>query len=505
MSPNPTIAHRSAMLLAEHAEGLHRRTDRLFAGLLAFQFVVVIEVARWISPGTWLAGQGQIWTAFLLGGVFSGVPIVLALRRPGRVSTRHSIAAGQASISALLIHLCGGRAETHFLIFGSLAFLACYRDWRVLLTATTLMAADHVVRGLAWPQSLLGTVGNGQGQAIEHVVWLGLTSIFLMRLILSDQRQLQLATDREARIEIDLQAAAGAHTVAHAARGQLQERLTRAHKLEAVGQLTAGIAHEIDTPTQYVSDNTQFVQTSFQDLAPLLEKAGELARAVRDGSPAKERADELIAAFETADMEYLVREIPRAIGVSLEGIDQVAKIILAVREFSHLDDDELVPLDLNHAIESTITVATGEWKYVAELETDFEPGLPRVTFRHGELSQVILDLIVNAARAISRAEGQDAGGRITISTRRDGEFAEIRVSDTGGGIPEAAHATIFEPGSNPTGAYDAPGPELAEAYALIVGGQQGTLDFETRVGYGTTFVLRLPFEPHQADSKTTAA
>ncbi|MFT5050534.1 MAG: signal transduction histidine kinase [Chlamydiales bacterium] len=492
MNSNPTIALRSAELSTEHQTAIHQRTDRLFAGLLAFQFVAGVAIAQGISPGTWLAGQSQLLIATLLGGVITGVPILFALKRPGQASTRHAIAAGQVLTGALLIHLCGGRAETHLLAVASLAFLACYRDRRVLMTATAILVTDYFLRGTLWPQSLFGSADVSQWRSIGHVGWLIFTSTFLLRSLSASERELHATMDACALVEAE--------------RDALNKQLGRSHKLEAVGQLTAGIAHEINTPTQYVSDNTHFLQDSFEDLTPLLELARELAEAVHDGKASPEDAEALRAAFAAADLSYLVAEIPRAIGHSIEGIDHVAKIILAMREFSNPDDDRMIPLDLNHAVESTLTVATSEWKYVAELETDFDATLPHVPCLNGEINQVILNMIVNAAHAITSdtREGKQADGMITVSTHNIGDHAEIRIADTGAGIPKEARATLFDPVFRAGESAQGIGSDLPAAHSVIVEKHGGTLTFETTVGHGTTFIIRLPFEQRAGGSKSAA-
>jgi signal transduction histidine kinase len=273
-------------------------------------------------------------------------------------------------------------------------------------------------------------------------------------------------------------------------------QLLRAQKLESIGQLAAGVAHEINTPTQYVGDNTRFLEESFRELAPILKKADELAESVRQGTSSSELADELKAALEEADVEYLGEEIPRAIEQSLNGIDRVRKIVQSMKDFSHPGVEGMVSIDLNRAIESTITVASNEWKYVAELETDFDPELPAVSCLQGEINQVVLNLIVNAAHAIADVvvDGEEGRGTITISTRRDGEFAEVRIGDTGSGIPEAAQGKIFDPFFTTKEVGKGTGQGLSIAHAVVVNKHGGTLDFDTEIGKGTTFVLRLPLD-----------
>src|ERR1043166_8017489 len=157
-----TPAARAAALLRSHEQSLYIRTDRMFAALMLMQWVAGIGAALWISPHTWAGAAStthlHVWAALLLGGAITSLPVLLALTLPGTALTRHVIAVGQALTSALLIHLSGGRIETHFHVFGSLAFLAFYRDWRVLVSASAVVAADHLLRGIYWPQSVYGVL-----------------------------------------------------------------------------------------------------------------------------------------------------------------------------------------------------------------------------------------------------------------------------------------------------------------------------------------------------------
>ncbi|OAI41637.1 hypothetical protein AYO40_02790 [Planctomycetaceae bacterium SCGC AG-212-D15] len=179
-----STAERADILFHQHQEEIFVRTDRLFAGLLAFQWVAGIAVASWISPLAWTGARNEthphVWAALLLGGGIVSLPIALALLRPGRTATRHIIAIAQMLIGALLIHLTGGRIETHFHVFGSLAFLAFYRDWRVLITGSVVVAVDHFVRGAFWTQSIFGVLTSSPWRWLEHAGWVVFEDLFLV-------------------------------------------------------------------------------------------------------------------------------------------------------------------------------------------------------------------------------------------------------------------------------------------------------------------------------------
>ncbi len=276
----------------------------------------------------------------------------------------------------------------------------------------------------------------------------------------------------------------------------LESQLSQAQKLEAIGQLAAGIAHEINTPTQYVSDNTRFLQNAFGDIQTLLEQYSAVCQTARQGTPLDTCVGEAEAMADDIDLTYLCEEIPVAIEQSLEGLARVGSIVLAMKEFSHPGGEEKVTVDLNKAIESTITVARNEWKYVADMVTDFDPTLPLVSCLPGDINQVILNIVVNASHAIADMvnEGSSSKGTITVQTRYEGGWASIRIQDTGPGIPKAIRAKVFEPFFTTKEVGKGTGQGLAIAYAVVVEKHGGTIRFDTVAGQGTTFIIRLPLE-----------
>jgi PAS domain S-box-containing protein len=290
-------------------------------------------------------------------------------------------------------------------------------------------------------------------------------------------------------------------------RSSLEEQLRQAQKLESVGQLAAGIAHEINTPTQYIGDNVRFLKDAFQDLSLLLTNYERLLAAVRGNTLSQETLEQVAAAVESADTPYLIVEIPKAIEQTLEGVTRVSKLVSAMKEFSHPGTKEKTPVDLNHAIESTVTVARNEWKYVADLETEFDPSLPLIACHVGEFNQVILNLIVNAAHAIADVVGKDGSGKgkITVQTRNCPEYAEIRIHDTGSGIPERVRTRIFDPFFTTKEIGKGTGQGLAIARSVVVDKHKGSIHFETEVEKGTTFIIRLPHDGKVPAAKAVSA
>jgi signal transduction histidine kinase len=276
----------------------------------------------------------------------------------------------------------------------------------------------------------------------------------------------------------------------------LEHDLVQAQKLESIGHLAAGIAHEINTPTQFVGDNLRFLSESFADLLTVLDRHRTVLASAMTGSCAPD-LPALIEACEAesrrADLDYLTEEIPKAVAQSAEGIARVAKIVRAMKEFSHPAGDAKTCVDLNRAIESTVTVARHEWKYVADLTTDLADDLPPVPCLIDQFNQVILNLIVNASHAMADTV-KDTGkrGAITIATRRVGEWAEVRVTDTGTGIPENIRHKIFDPFFTTKEVGKGTGQGLAIARSVVVDKHQGTITVESQVGIGSTFIIRLP-------------
>ncbi len=278
-------------------------------------------------------------------------------------------------------------------------------------------------------------------------------------------------------------------------RKHLEKKLLQAQKLESIGRLAAGIAHEINTPAQYVRDNLRFLEDALGDLRPVLDFVMRLPEKVKKGNPGTEIMDDIELLLKTSDMEYLLTEIPQSITQSLEGINHVSKIVLSMRDFSRPDRSEKTAVDLNKAIESSITISQNEWKKsVAGVETDFDATLPSVLCLGGEMNQVFLNLIINAAHAVEKAEYKTDGtkGTISVSTRKKNDSVEIRFSDNGYGIPESIRHRIFDPFFTTKEVGRGIGQGLNVAYRIVTELHGGSMDFNTEEGKGTTFTIRIP-------------
>ncbi len=275
---------------------------------------------------------------------------------------------------------------------------------------------------------------------------------------------------------------------------QLREQLYQAQKLESVGQLAAGIAHEINSPVQYIGDNVQFLKDAFDDFESLFKAYDQFPGQVSGDVLASNPMREIEETAARIDAAYLRKEVPKAIEQALEGTSRVAALVNAMKEFSHPGSQEKAPLDLNHAIQNTITIARNEWKYVADVETEFDSTLAPVLCLPGEFNQVILNLIVNAAHAVGEVvrSGKMSKGKIQVRTLRRSNCAEIQIADNGTGIPDSVRSRIFDPFFTTKEVGKGTGQGLAIARSVVVNKHGGSIDFETVEGQGTTFTIRIP-------------
>jgi len=272
---------------------------------------------------------------------------------------------------------------------------------------------------------------------------------------------------------------------------RLERELRQARLLASLGELATGIAHEINTPVQFVSDSAYFVRDAMVDLSGLIPAYRRLQARVADGSATAADAEPLAAAAAAADLDYLLEHVPTALDRLIDGIGRVATIVHSMKEFAHPDREEMLPLDLNQAIRTTLVVSRNEYKYVADVVTDLGD-IPAVTCHGGDISQAILNIIVNAAHAVEDVvRGTQGKGCITVQTRCDGESVTIRIGDSGAGIPEDIRPRVFDPffTTKPIGKGTGQGLAIARAAVLKHGGD---ITFQSDVPGGTLFAIRLP-------------
>ncbi len=272
-------------------------------------------------------------------------------------------------------------------------------------------------------------------------------------------------------------------------------------KMEAIGQLAAGIAHEINTPIQYIGDNLRFLQKTISKFTEVLNSYQKLI--LDPGKPMSlEEINILKDVEKQTKIHHYLSESPSAVQEALDGVERVRKIVLAMREFSHPSEKAKKLSDINHGIETTIVISRNEWKYLAELETDFDPELPMVNCQIDEINQVILNMIVNAVQSIQEKipEGSDQKGKITISTRKDQNKIHIKVQDTGKGIPKDIQQRIFDPFFTTKGVGKGTGQGLSLAHSIIVKEHQGSISVNSVEGEGTIFTIELPINSSEKES-----
>jgi signal transduction histidine kinase len=605
---------------------LRQEVHRTFVWLFLTQWLTAVVIALMRTPWTWRGTHRSlhphVYMAIVLGSALCALPLGLIHWYPRRTITRHAVAAAQMLWSAMLIMVLGGRVEAHFHIFGSLAFLALYRDWKVIATATLVALADHVTRGVAWPDSIYGAANPEWWRFLEHAAWIVFEDVVLVVAAMRASRDMGDAAVREAALQqtaatvqrrvenrtrqlaetadryrllventeaipfeydardrrlcyiapkaarllecepAELEAADIVDRISHpmdrenvrAAIGafmrgerrasapidhrlvttngrtihvrtflsgfigdrirgvmldtthqtQLESELRQAQKLESVGRLAAGVAHEINTPIQFVSDSLHFLRDGVADLLDVVRRQQAELEGARCGTWSAELAAETAASLDDADLPYLVDNLPHALDRALDGTQRVTTIVQSMKVFSH-DKRELSEIDIKAALQATLTIARNEYKYVADLELQLEP-VPDVMCFGSELNQVILNIVVNAAHAIAEGvAGTDHRGRITVALRRVGDSVQISISDTGTGIPEHARDHIFEQFYTTKPVGKGTGQGLALCRSVVVDKHHGSLTFETELGVGTTFHIQIPIVPPASAGLTSAA
>jgi signal transduction histidine kinase len=374
----------------------------------------------------------------------------------------------------------------------------------------TALVIDGLLPRIAWTVLIANCVVQGTAALLGGVPWTIPTSVIVTSLLIAGHTKMRFGAMRDMLHRSDQQRAElaganGALETAHAALREANQQLQRevearahaelelrqAQKLESVGRLAAGIAHEINTPVQFVGDNLQFTNASTADLVALVAVYRDAFRAIAGGADVAELAPVLAEAEERCDLAYVTEHLPEALGQSETGIERITAIVRSVKDFAHPDRGEVKLVDINAAVQSTLTLARFEYKDVADVVTELG-ALPLVACNGGEINQVILNLVVNAAHAIG--DGIAAGrprGRIVVTTRPVDDGAIVQIRDTGVGIPPAIHDRIFDPFFTTKEIGRGTGQGLAIAHAVIRK-HGGTITFASEVGVGTTFTIRLP-------------
>lgn len=492
---------RTARLYRISQRRNHILTDRLFAKLMVMQWLGGIVIAMWISPMAWGGSKIQplwhVWAAICLGGAISAAPVLLAWRQPGRVVTRHVIAVAQILTSALLIHLTGGRFETHFHIFGSLTFLAFYRDWRVLVTATLVVVVDHVVRGTMWPQSIFGVMDAGQWRWLEHVGWVLIEDVFLMISIQQNLTETLEVAKRRSRLE----------SINAQIENQVVERtaeLTEAHKQLVKTSRQAGMAEVATNVLHNVGNVLNSVNVSAETVAKKvrhfrISSLKNVAHLLREH-------EHTLADFLTKDSRGI--ELPGYLVQLADNLAEPQKTILD--EVRHLQNNiehikQIVSMQQNHArvagvletldvveiIEDAISISSASLsRHGVSLVREFEAVPPVVVDRH-KMMPILINLLSNATQALAQ---QEYAKQMKVRVALSGEdTVQIKVIDNGTGIAPENLTRIFQHGF--TTKKDGHGFGLHSG-ALAAREMGGKLMAESDgVGCGAVFTLELPLLP----------
>ena len=379
--PN-TLHELSQKLLALHKDALYKRTDRVFGGLFIFQWLLSIVFTLTVAPRTWIASSSfvhiHVWMALFLGLAIFIFPFYFIWKHPGKVETRHAIAIAQSLTSVLLIHLTGGRIETHFHVFVSLAFLSMYRDWRVLMTMTVLVALDHLLRGFFWPQSVYGILFGVEWRWLEHIAWVVFEDIILIYTCQQGQLEMRIMAEREAQL-IDLNETLDKKVIQRTEElARLQMGLVQSEKMASLGQLAAGVAHEINNPVGFVMSNLGSLSKYVSIFKQLLEQYGQLAALENgvstrldsplpedDGVPgygddavsSKEILVRIDAICSPSKRAYILEDVDNLLLESIDGTKRVHKLFRILKSFSRLDEAEVKEANLNDCIESTLKLS----------------------------------------------------------------------------------------------------------------------------------------------------
>ncbi len=452
---SPAIQRRAELLLKEHQLAVYKRTDRMFAGLMTFQWLAGIATALIVSPKTW-AGQVSdvhihVWAAILLGGVITFFPVMLALLRPGEAMTRYVIACSQMLMSGLLIHLSGGRIETHFHVFGSLAFLAFYRDWKVLIPATIVVAADHFVRGVYWPQSAFGVLTASHWRWVEHAAWVLFENAFLVQSCIQSACDMRDNAQKQAELE--------------ALRDQADS------SSRAKSEFLANMSHEIRTPMNGVIGMTEILMDT--ELNP-------------------------------EQTEYL--------NMVKGSADSLLQVINDVLDFSKIEAGKLDLDPIEFKLRDTLADAMKSLSVRAhrkglELVTNVPADVPDVLVGDPtRLRQILLNLTGNALKFTDSGEVEISA---SVEARTDSELTlHFSVRDTGIGIPKEKQKLIFESFTQVDGSMTRKhggtglGLTISARLTEMMG---GSIWVESQSGHGSTFHFtvrfRLPGNARETESR----
>jgi signal transduction histidine kinase len=464
-SPNESAwsASRAAQLSEQHLDVIRRHTNQLFGWLMVVQWITGIVFALVISPRTWSGADSAIHphvlAAIFLGAAIASLPLILIATQPGQATTRHVVALGQMLYSALLIHLSGGRIETHFHVFGSLAFLAFYRDWRVLASASLVVGLDHFLRGIWWPQSVYGILTSSPWRWLEHVAWVAFEDLFLFAFIRKSVEEIRSVSRHEATLEIH--------------QSRLEDTRERLEREIAVRKRTEDqLIEHANALRKSNAELEQFAYVSSHDLKEPLRMVTQYVGLIQ-----RELAG-------SAD-----ERLSRYLAFALEGAMRMDALINDLLGYSRIDRQamELEAVDLTEVM-TELTRMLGLTIQESGATVSFSH-LPTVTGDRSRLTRLFQNLISNGIKFRGNSPPV-----IAVEAMTDGTFVTISVRDNGIGIEEAHHERIFELFQRLHTRKEYPGTGIGLSICKkIVEQHHGSIWLEspTKEG-GSVFFVRLP-------------
>lgn len=516
------LSPRASQLFDAHREEVLRRTDRWLAYLMICQFFAGIVFALTISPRTWTGSMSHIhphlWAAVLLGGAIAALPVTLAFTCPGRLITRMVIAVAQMLTSALLIHLTGGRIETHFHVFGSLAFLAFYRDWRVLIPATLVVAGDHLIRGMVWPESVYGVAFATPWRSVEHAAWVIFEDIFIIRSCIQGVREMkEIATRRadieaaHAQVEIKVQQRTAELTEKQSAlqveiekREEMHQRLLDVSRQAGMAEVATGVLHNVGNVLNSVnvaagvlSDHIR--KTPADDLA-------EISRLVN------EQVD--LAGFLTTDEKG--RLVPRYLSalakhLSSQRAESLKELEALVTSIDHIRD--IVSMQQSYArvagaaervqladlVEDAIRInMAGLHRHHVKLDVRHEMQ-PAINVEKQKVLQILVNLISNAKYAMDQVPAEQRRLTVRVAPHpNDVSRIQVWVIDNGVGVRDDHLTRIFSHGFTTRKDGHGFGLHSSALAAKELGG--ALIARSDGPGKGATFILELPLERRETSN-----
>ena len=458
------INPRTESLITGILNEIHVRTDRMFAGLMVAQWFFGIGCAVFLSPYAWNGSVSSIhphiWVALVLGGLLTFASMTFAFMNSGKPITRHVMAVSQMLMSSLLIHLTGGRIETHFHVFGSLAFLAFYYDWKVLITGAAVVAIDHALRGTYWPQSAFGVAAISHWRWLEHAAWVAFENAFLIASCLRSQKGVREVCERQVAIESLHQKLEQTVQERTQELDVTQKQLMESQKLEAIGQLASGVAHDFNNMLGGILAYSSMLKEDY------------------------------------AHDPVLVNGL-QTIETSAERGAEMTKKLLA---FARKGNYEFTRVDLKQAVQEAVSLLEPSMMGKIQVKVDCPENLWPTQGDSTQIFQVVMNLAVNAKDAMAN------GGSLKISAcnlEADadyvqvhksvpmGDYVRLSVEDSGTGISREIQEKIFEPFFTTKQPGSGTGLGLSMVYGIMKN-HKGAVSLYSEEGHGTVFHLYFP-------------